>query len=216
MALLKRSYNVPLRREWLKVPRHKRAKKAMKALKQFLVRHMKGEQEMIRIGPYLNEYVWKDGMKNPPHHVKINTEKDEEGLVMAELEGKPMFELKKKEEKKEKSAIEQKIESVIGKKDSSKPSAKKEAKKKAAEKKAGVSKPDVEEMPNAEKEPTTKTETPSAPVEEKPSTPEPAKPVEEKPVTPKPEVKPSTPAPSEKPSTPAPEAAKPDDKPAKE
>jgi len=216
MALLKRSYNVPLRREWLKVPRHKRAKKAMKALKQFLVRHMKGEPEQIRIGPYLNEHLWKDGMKNPPHHVKINTEKNEEGLVRAELEGKPMFELKKKEEKKEKSAIEQKIESVIGKKDSAKPSAKKEAKKKAAERKAGVSEPKVETEPEADKG-ASNDEKQATPVPEKPAAPTPANPAEEKPSTPKPEVKPSTPAPEPKPSTPAPEPVKPaDDNPPKQ
>jgi len=168
---------------------------------------MKGEPEKIRIGPYLNEHLWKDGMRNPPHHVKINTEKNEEGLVMAELEGKPMFELKKKEEKKEKSAIEQKIESVIGKKESSKPSAKKEAKKKAAEKKTEVSNPKVEEMPEPVKGE-------SGPTAEESATPA-SKPAEEKPATPSPKAdQPETPAPETKPSTPATEPAKPvDDKP---
>ena len=134
MAELKREYNVPLRREWLKVPKHKRAKKAVKALKQFLVRHMKSDD--IRLGQHLNEEIWKNGMRNPPHHVKISTIKDAEGIVRAELEGKPMFELKVKEEKKEKSAMEQKLEKVVGKKKEVKPSGKKLAKEKAAEKKA--------------------------------------------------------------------------------
>ena len=46
--VLERVYNVPLRKEFLKAPRYKRAKKAVTALKQFLVRHMKSDK--IKIG----------------------------------------------------------------------------------------------------------------------------------------------------------------------
>src|SRR3989344_5497016 len=38
---LEREYNVPLRKGWLKVPKYKRGAKAVKTLKEFLVRHMK-------------------------------------------------------------------------------------------------------------------------------------------------------------------------------
>jgi len=210
MANLKRSYNVPLRSQWLKVPKYKRAKKAMRALRSFLVRHMKAEPENVKIGPYLNEEVWQNGMKNPPHHVKINTEKNEDGIVLAELDGKPMFELKKKDEgKKEKSAIEEKLESVIGKKGSTpKSSAKKDAKKKAAEKKAEKTeekKPEVK--PETKVEPSKPETKPSTPEPPKPteSIPEPAKPAE--PQTPKPEQKPA----ETKPSQPKPESPKPSD-----
>ena len=113
MAILERTYNVPLRRQWLKVQRHYRAKKAVRGLREFLVRHMKSEN--IKIGPYLNEFVWANSMKNPPHHVKVQVRKHDDGLVLAELEGKQMFTPKKKEEKKEKSKIEEKIEQMVGK-----------------------------------------------------------------------------------------------------
>ena len=96
---LERTYNVPLRKEWLKVPKYKRAKKAVKALKQFLARHMKAELSDVRIGSYANLKIWERGMRNPPHHIKINVTKDDEGKVFGELVGAPV---KKKEEKKEK------------------------------------------------------------------------------------------------------------------
>ena len=137
MAILERSYNVPLRKQWLKVPKYKRAQRAVKALRQFLYRHMKTDDDNLKLGPYINEFIWQHGMRNPPHHVKVNAHKQDDGIVLVELDGKPMIELKKKEEKKEKSKIEEKIESVIGKKkEASKPSAKKLAKEKAAEKKS--------------------------------------------------------------------------------
>ena len=97
---LKRTYNVPLRKEFLKVPKYKRAKKAVKALKQFLIKHMKSDN--VKIGKYLNDEIWKHGIKNPPHHVKLNAIKDKEGLVTAELVGAPVVEKEEEETKGEK------------------------------------------------------------------------------------------------------------------
>ena len=37
---IERTYNVPLRREWLKSPKYKRSKKAITGLRIFLIRHM--------------------------------------------------------------------------------------------------------------------------------------------------------------------------------
>ena len=96
---LERTYNVPLRKEFLKVPKYKRAKKAVKALKQFLAKHMKSDN--VKIGKYLNDEIWKHGIKNPPHHVELNAVKDKEGLVTAELVGAPVVE-KEGEDKEEK------------------------------------------------------------------------------------------------------------------
>ncbi len=104
--VLERTYNVPLRKEWLKVPKYKRAKKAITALKQFLIKHMKSDN--IKIGKYLNEAIWQRGMRNPPHHIKINAIKDDKGLVKAELIGKPIKEVAKKPEAKEEKKKETK------------------------------------------------------------------------------------------------------------
>ncbi len=86
--VLERMYNVPLRKEFLKVPKYKRAKKAITALKAFLVRHMKSDK--IKIGRFANLKIWERGIRNPVHHIKVIAKKDEEGNVFAELEGAPV------------------------------------------------------------------------------------------------------------------------------
>lgn len=103
--VLERTYNVPLRKEYIKVPKYKRAKKAVIGLKKFLKRHMKAEDfKKIRIGKYANLEIWKHGIKNPPHHIKINVKKYDNGMIYAELVGAPeeRKEIKKPEVKEEK------------------------------------------------------------------------------------------------------------------
>lgn len=101
--VLERTYNIPLRKQFMKAPRWKRTNRAVKALQAFLVRHMKSDN--IKLGKYLNLAVWKHGAKNPPHHVKVEVKKDSDGVVSAEIVGapkeKPKEELKKKVAKKE-------------------------------------------------------------------------------------------------------------------
>ena len=94
MANLERTYIVPLRREWLKAPKHKRAKKAVKALREFLSRHMKAELEDVKIGKWANQAIWARGIKKPMHKIKIKASKDEKGIIRAEL-----FELSEKSKK---------------------------------------------------------------------------------------------------------------------
>jgi|SRR3989344_9696851 len=101
---IERTYNVPLRKEYMKAPRWNRTKKAVTALRQFLVRHMKSED--VRLSKELNEEMWKHGIKNPPHHVKVKAVKDEKGVVMVELFGaeKPASKKVKTTKKEKKTA----------------------------------------------------------------------------------------------------------------
>ena len=133
---LERTYTIPLRREYLKVPQYRRTEKASRALREFLVKHMKSEN--IRIGKFLNEYLWMHGMKNPPHHVRVNVVKIPEGTVYAELFGKPLKfgkdEKKEgkaaKEEKKAEKSVENIVDAeVTSEKKETKAKPKKEAKK---------------------------------------------------------------------------------------
>lgn len=75
-----------MRREYQKVPRWRRTKKAVKALKEFLQKHMKSED--VKLSKDLNEEIWKHGIRNPPHHVKVTVTKDDKGVVTADLFGK--------------------------------------------------------------------------------------------------------------------------------
>ena len=85
--VLERTYNVPLRKEYLKKPRYKRAKKAVSALREFVEKHMKSND--VKIGKHVNNQIWARGIKNPPHHVKVVCTKDSEGLVKVEMFGAP-------------------------------------------------------------------------------------------------------------------------------
>ena len=87
--VLERTYNVPLRRTWLYTPRYRRAKRAVNALREFMARHMKAEFENIKVGKYANLEIWKNGIKNPPHHIKVDAKKDDKGIVTVEIVGAP-------------------------------------------------------------------------------------------------------------------------------
>ncbi len=120
MAVIERTYTIPLRKEWLKIPKYKRAKKAVTAVKQFLKKHLKVNREIkrdytdIKLGRYLNLELWHHGIRNPPSRIKVTVQKDDKGIVRAEIFGKPII-VEKKEEKKEKGLAEKIKEKVTGK-----------------------------------------------------------------------------------------------------
>jgi large subunit ribosomal protein L31e len=160
MAILERTYIIPLRREWRKSPRYRRAKKAVTAVKVFLIKHMKSED--IKIGKYLNEMLWHHGIKNPPCRIKVNVQKDDQNTVRAELFGKKIDTGEKKEAEKKGIAAKM-AEKITGKKSVTRP---KKSEKKAEE--AKLKEEAKKDLPKAEvKE--------EAPKEEKPAVKEEAK-----------------------------------------
>ena len=85
---LEREYIIPLRAKWKHVARYKKTNRAVKAVKEFLVRHMKirdRDLRKIKIDRYLNEFVWFRGIRNPPHKIKVKAIKDSDGIVRVEL-----------------------------------------------------------------------------------------------------------------------------------
>jgi large subunit ribosomal protein L31e len=71
---IEREYTIPLRHRWKIVPTYKRANKAVKAIKEFLVRHMKirdRDLDKIKVDKYLNEAIWARGIKHPPSKIKV-------------------------------------------------------------------------------------------------------------------------------------------------
>ncbi|MFA5953825.1 MAG: 50S ribosomal protein L31e [Candidatus Pacearchaeota archaeon] len=76
---VEREYIIPLREKCRPVPRYKKTPKAVKTVKEFLVRHMKirdRDLRKIRIDSDLNEILWFRGIKNPPHKIKVKAIKD--------------------------------------------------------------------------------------------------------------------------------------------
>ena len=115
-SILERVYTIPLRKEYLKAPNWKRTKKAVSAVREFMVRHMKSKN--IKLGKEVNEKLWQHGIRNPPHHLKVTATKNEEGEVRVELFGikkESKATKKTKTEVKSKSTVEQKVEEVAAK-----------------------------------------------------------------------------------------------------
>ncbi len=82
--MMERTYNVPLRKAFRNTPDHKKAKKAITALRNFVKKHMKAEN--VRLGQHVNQHIWQNGMKNPPHHVEVDCVKEGD-TVDVELAG---------------------------------------------------------------------------------------------------------------------------------
>lgn len=84
---LEREYIVPLKRGVLNVPHYRRAKKAVRVLKEFMVQHMKvrdRDLNKVKIDMYLNNELWFRGIKKPANKIKVKAKKID-GIVYVEL-----------------------------------------------------------------------------------------------------------------------------------
>jgi len=135
---IEKEYIIPLRHRWKIVPRYQRTNKAVKAVKEFLVRHMKirdRDLDKIKIDKYLNETLWHRGIKNPPAKIKVLAIKEGDIVRVKAVDMPQNIKFKKLREEK----VETK--------------AKKIAEKKKEEKKAEeVETPKVEEENEKKKE----------------------------------------------------------------
>ena len=144
-----KEYVIPLRRSCGKVPRYKKANKAIRTIKEFLVQHMKiryRDLNKIRLDRYVNEFVWAGGIKKPPVRIKIRAFKEGDivRVELSELPKKLKFKklrierkeqelteiIKKKKSEEEKEAEEEKKPEETEKEE--------EKKKEAEEKKSAV------------------------------------------------------------------------------
>jgi|SRR3989344_6077803 len=128
---LERIYTIPLLKEWGKVPRYKRAKKAIRAIREFVVQHMKvrdRDLNKVKVDKFLNEEVWFRGIKKPPKKIKVRVVKDSSGIVRVYLvDFKDKLKFKKaREERVSKTAEQKKKEKEAKKSLKEKPEEKKE------------------------------------------------------------------------------------------
>jgi len=110
--MAERIYTINIRKATLKAPRWEKSKRSVAFVREFLKRHMKGDE--IRIGKSITEEIWKSGNQNPPAKIRIHVvdrEEEDKKVILAELLGVAFAEekeKKKKEKKKEKE--EEKVE----------------------------------------------------------------------------------------------------------
>jgi large subunit ribosomal protein L31e len=77
-----RIYIIPLAKA-RRGPRNKRAKKAIRYLREFMERHFKPES--LVISQEVNEAIWSRGIQKPPRKIKIRATKNIDGLVVCYL-----------------------------------------------------------------------------------------------------------------------------------
>ena len=77
-----RIYTIPLAKA-RRGPRNKRAKKAIRYLREFMERHFKPES--LVISQEVNEKIWSRGIQKPPRKIKIRATKNIDGLVVCYL-----------------------------------------------------------------------------------------------------------------------------------
>ncbi len=145
-----RTYTVPLRREYLKTPKWRRAEKAVSTLRSFVERHSKVEE--VKIGKWVNESIWKRGAKNPPSRVRVNIKRVED-IVTVELSELPKKarnkELPEKVEEKPEIKKEEKLKEIKPKETKKSPVKKKATPKKTS--KSPAKKPTVKKKTAAKK-----------------------------------------------------------------
>ncbi len=77
-----RIYIVPLAKA-RKGPRNKRTKKAIRYLREYMVRHFKPESLVIT--QEVNEKIWERSIQKPPRKIKVRATKNIDGLVVVYL-----------------------------------------------------------------------------------------------------------------------------------
>ncbi len=107
---LEREYTIPLRRQVSKVPRYKKANKAIRTIKEFLVRHMNirdGDLNKVKIDKYLNEEIWFRGIRKPPQKIKVKVVKEGDIVRVELFEYKDKLKFKKAREDKKNAQAEE-------------------------------------------------------------------------------------------------------------
>jgi len=97
-------FTINLRNAISKAPKWEKSKKSVYFVRNFLKRHMKGDE--IKIGKSITELIWAGGNQNPPGKIRIKAIETEEGegdekkkIIKAELLGVVFPEETKKEKK---------------------------------------------------------------------------------------------------------------------
>jgi len=112
---IEREYVIPLREKCRPVPRYKKTNKAVKTVKEFLVRHMKirdRDLKKIKLDIYLNEFLWLRGIKNPPHKIKVKVVKEGEFVRVFALDLPKNIKFKKEHDNKKEKVQEKMAEKI--------------------------------------------------------------------------------------------------------
>ena len=71
----------------LEAPAYRRSKVAIRIIREFATRHMKATE--VSISEEVNKEIWSRGIKRPPRRIRLDMERDEDGIVSVKLPPKP-------------------------------------------------------------------------------------------------------------------------------
>lgn len=84
MSEIERVYVISLKNAY-RAPLTKRAKVAIRMIREFLKRHIKAE--IIHISPTVNNFIWSRGIAKPPRKLQVKVKvTTEDGARVAEVE----------------------------------------------------------------------------------------------------------------------------------
>ena len=75
---------IPLRKT-KQAPRTRRANRAVKEVRESVMRHMKVDAENVWIDASVNDKIWERGIRNPPSKITVKAVKYDDGLVEVSL-----------------------------------------------------------------------------------------------------------------------------------
>ena len=75
---------VPLRKT-KQAPRTRRANRAVKEVRESVMRHMKVDADNVWIDASVNDKLWENGIRNPPSKITVKAVKFDDGLVEVTL-----------------------------------------------------------------------------------------------------------------------------------
>ncbi len=81
---IERVITVPLKATKM-APRSRRAKRAVKEVRELIARYMKAEEDKVWIDTKLNEKLWERGIQNPPSKISVKATKFDDGTVEVTL-----------------------------------------------------------------------------------------------------------------------------------
>ena len=136
-SVLEREYIVPLRRHWLNVPKYERTGKAIKALKQFIAKHMKvadRDVKKVKLDMYFNNELWFRGRAHPPAKVRVKAHKDGELVHVSFVETPQRVQFEQAKHMRRHTKVSKKAEKPVEERPATAPTEQKTEEQKAQEK----------------------------------------------------------------------------------
>lgn len=80
-----RVYTIPIRAQTRRVPRKKRANRAVRAVREYVARHMKADPDAVWLDNPVNQALWARGREKPPAKLRVRAIRFEDGVVEVSL-----------------------------------------------------------------------------------------------------------------------------------